>query len=102
MRGLMADFSALDSCQRAMLGQAGQFGGIADGFSSRDVGPAMFGRLPVAGSLAELAGRLDAAANDEFSAAEAFLRGVERALDTVRQEVSETEQANAAAVEAIS
>jgi hypothetical protein len=102
MRGLTADFDGLDSGRRAMLGQAGQFGGIADGFSGHDVDAGIFGTLAPAGPLADISGQVDSAAGGQFSAAEKFLRGVERALDTVRQGVAAAEQANVNAIQTIS
>jgi hypothetical protein len=102
MPGLTADFSVLDSCRRAMLGQAGQFGGIADGLPGHQIGAGIFGTLPVAGALASLSGQVDAAGNGQFCAAEKFLRGVERGLDSVRQGVADAEQANINAIQSIS
>jgi hypothetical protein len=101
MNGLTADFAALDGCRKTMLGQAGQFGGLADGFSARDIDPSMFGTLPASGALAELAGRVDAGIGAQFSAAERFLRSVERALDAVRQGVADAEKSNVKAIRAI-
>jgi hypothetical protein len=102
MTGLTADFDALDRCRRAMLTQAGQFGGIADGFSGDEIDPPAFGTLPAAGPLAEISGQVDGAAGAQFAAAETFLRGVERAVDTVRQGLSEAEQSNVNAIQTIS
>ncbi len=102
MSGLTADFDGLDSCRRAMLAQAGQFGGIADGFSGHEIDAGMFGTLPAAPMLASLSGQVDSAAGGQFSAAEKFLRGVERGLDAVRQGVAEAEQANINAIQTIS
>jgi hypothetical protein len=101
MRGLTADFDALDRCQRVMLGQAAQFGGIADAFSGRDIDASLFGRLPAAGPLADLSAQVDSVAGTEFSVAVSFLRGVERALDSVRQGFTEAEQANVDAIQVI-
>jgi len=101
MKGLTADFDALDRCQRAMLRQAAQFGGIADVFSGSDIDAFLFGRLPAAGLLAALSAQVDSAAGTEFSVAESLLRGVERALDSVRQGFTEAEQANVDAIQAI-
>jgi len=83
-----------------MLRQAGQFGGLADEFSPRGVDAAAFGTLDVASQLAELAVRLDAASRGQFCAAERFLRGVERRLETVRQAIIEAEKANVSAIRA--
>lgn len=102
MRGLTADFGALDSCRRAMLDQAGQFGGISDGFCGHDVDGGIFGTLTGAGPLAKVCEQVDAAAGGQFSAAEQFLRGVERGLDSVRQGVAAAEQANINAIHTIS
>jgi hypothetical protein len=102
MSGVMADFDGLDSCRRAMLGQAGQFGGIADGFRGGDIGAGIFGTLPAAGPLAGCSAQVESAAEGQFRAAETFLRGVERALDTVRQGFAEAEQANVDAIKTIS
>lgn len=101
MRGLTADLDALDRCQRAMLGQAAQFGGIADGLSGHDIDASLFGTLPAAGPLADLSGQMDSAADTEFSVAESFLRSVERALDNARQGFAEAEQANVDAIQTI-
>ncbi len=101
MSGLTADFDALDGCRKAMLGQAGQFGGLADGFSGRDIDPSMFGTAPGAGPLAVAAAHFDAAVGTQFSAAEKFLRGVERAVDAVRQGVAEAEKANVGTIQSI-
>jgi len=102
MRGLTADFAGLDRCRRAMLTQAGQFGGIADGFPGQGIDAGIFGTLPAARLIAGLSGQVDIAADGQFSAAEKFLRGVERGLDTVRQGVAEAEQANVNAIQNIS
>ncbi|HUK71256.1 MAG TPA: hypothetical protein VLW50_21220 [Streptosporangiaceae bacterium] len=102
MRGLTADFDALDRCRAAMLAQAGQFGGIADGFSSPQIDSRIFGTLTAGHQLAGLAGQTDEVADAEFGAAEAFLRAVERALDAVRHGVSAAEQANVNAIQSIS
>jgi hypothetical protein len=102
MRGFTADFDALDRCRGSMLTQAGQFGGIADGVSSLQIDVRIFGTLPAAGAVAGLAGQVDAAAGGGFAAAETFLRGVERALDTVRHGVNAAEQANVNAIQTIS
>jgi hypothetical protein len=102
MSSLTADFDVLDCCRRAMLRQAGQFGGIADGFSGQEIGANMFGALPAAAALAGLSGQVDSAAAGQFSAAEKFLRGVERGLDAVRQGVTDAEQANVNAIQSIS
>jgi hypothetical protein len=101
MRGLTADFDVLDSCRRAMLGQAGQFGGIADGFSGQEIDASIFGTLPAAQALAGLSGQVDTAGHGQFCAAEKFLRGVERGLDSVRQGVADAEQANVDAIQTI-
>ncbi len=102
MRGLTADFGVLDSCRRAMLSQAGQFGGIADGFRGHEVDASVFGTLPAAQALAGLSGQVDAAGHGQFCAAEKLLRGVERGLDSVRQGVADAEQANIDAISTIS
>jgi hypothetical protein len=102
MRGLKADFDVLDSCRRAMLRQAGHFGGIADGFSCDEIGASTFGTLPAGAALAGLSGQVDTTAAGQFSAAEKFLRGVERGLDSVRQGVADAEQDNVNAIQAIS
>ncbi len=101
MQGLTADFGVLDSCRRAMLGQAGQFGGIADGFCGHQISASIFGTLPAAAGLASLSSQADTAGNSQFSAAEAFLRGAERGLDTVRQGVADAEQDNLNAIQTI-
>ncbi|MGE5288739.1 MAG: hypothetical protein ACM3ML_16380 [Micromonosporaceae bacterium] len=101
MSGLTADFAALDGCRKTMLAQAGQFGGLADGFSGRAIDASMFGTLPAAGALAALAGHVDAGVGTQLSAAEKFLRSVERALDAVRQGVADAEKTNVQAIQAI-
>ncbi len=101
MPGFTADLGGLDSCRRAILSQAGQFGAIADRFSGRDVDASTFGTLPVAGPLAELACLVDAATSHEFGAAESFLRGVERALDDVRHGLTQAERVNVSTIRAI-
>jgi hypothetical protein len=102
MSSLTADFDVLDSCRRAMLRQAGQFGGIADGFSGQEIDASIFGTLPSSGALAGLSGQVDSAAGGQYAAAEKFLRGVERGLDSVRQGVADAEQANINAIQSIS
>jgi hypothetical protein len=101
MSGLTADFDALERCRKAMLDQAGQFGGLADGFCGRDIDPSMFGTLPGAGPLAVVAAHLDAAVGTQFCAGEKFLRGVERAVDAVRHGVAEAEKANVGTIKSI-
>lgn len=101
MSGFSTDLDALDGCRRTTLREAGQFGGIADGFTARHVDSSIFGALPVAGRLAALTGQVDTAATSQFAIAEQRLRGVERALDAVRQGFSDTEGANVGAIQNI-
>jgi hypothetical protein len=102
MSGFSTDLTALDDCRRKVLREAGQFGGIADGFTARRAGASIFGTFSVAASLAALTGQVDTAATSELDAAQRLLRGVERALDVVHQHVSETESANVTAAQTIS
>jgi hypothetical protein len=101
MSGFSTDLNALDGCRKTTLREAGQFGGIADGFTARRVAAPIFGAAPVADALAALADAVDIAATSQFAVAEKLLRAVERALDTVHHGVTETEKANIGAIRTI-
>ena len=94
MNGLNADLAGLDGCRRVMGNEAGQFGGISDGFASRGVDASIFGKLPASGQIARQAQQMNTAGRRQFSAAENFLRAVERGLDQTQGAIVSREKAD--------
>jgi hypothetical protein len=87
--GLTVNALELELCEQTMIQQAAAFGGITENFT-QGPGPRIgtgtaFGTLPASAQLAGLTAQVNDAGNDQFSAADNFLRGIESALDQALQ-----------------
>ncbi|MBA8929640.1 hypothetical protein BC739_006858 [Kutzneria viridogrisea] len=90
------NFDAIESCRTAMNGQAGQFGGLSDGFQAGGSTSAdVFGKLDASAGIAGAVDGLNGTVHGELNAAEELLRKVERALDSIETNIHQTEEANA-------
>ncbi|MCP2166175.1 hypothetical protein [Goodfellowiella coeruleoviolacea] len=92
---------AMEQCRSTVSSQAGQFGGIGDGFSGQGGSGDIFGKLPSSAGLSGAVDSFNSTMGAEFAAAESVLGKVERALDAVEQTVADTEQANTNSLTAV-
>lgn len=95
MAGFTVDVNDLDSCRQTVGEQAGQFGGLGDGFAQSPAGGSSFGSMPASGRMSQLATQFSSAVASQYSSAETFLRGAERALDQARQNYTKADEVNA-------
>nr|WP_189181284.1 hypothetical protein [Microbispora rosea] len=101
MAGFDIHFQALESCRTAVRRAWGQYeslhGGLPD---SPDTGSALFGRVDGAAALAEAVDTAYGVLSAETADARTKLKGVERALEAVQDNVRTAHKATSASMRA--
>ncbi|SEP76818.1 Uncharacterised protein family (UPF0184) [Lentzea xinjiangensis] len=92
---------AVEQCRTTVSSQAGQFGAIGDGFSHQYASPDIFGKLSASSAISAAVTAVDQAGTQEFEAAERVLRKLESALDAIRTNVDDIEEANKNSMRAV-
>lgn len=89
------NFDAINTCRSAMSAQAGQYGGVGDGFQGAATSADAFGKLAASAGFASAIDGFQSALHGELQAAESLLRKVESSLDSIETTLQDTEKANA-------
>ena len=88
------NWDAIDGCRSAMSTQAGQFGGVGDGFQGAATSADAFGKLDASAGFASAIDGFASSVHGELQAAENLLRKVESSLDSIETTVQDVEQQN--------
>jgi hypothetical protein len=75
--------------------QAGQYGGVGDGFQGASTSADVFGKLDAAAGFASAIDGFAGTVHGELQAAESLLRKVESALDSIETTVQDQETQSA-------
>jgi uncharacterized protein YukE len=89
------NWDAIDACRSAMNTQAGQYGGVGDGFQGASTSADVFGKLDAAAGFASAIDGFAGTVHGELQAAENLLRKVESALDSIETTVQDQETQSA-------
>ncbi len=89
------NWDAIDACRSAMSTQAGQFGGVGDGFQGGSTSADVFGKLDASAGLASAIDGFASTVHGELTAAENLLRKVESALDSIETTMQDQEKQSA-------
>ncbi|GAA3812164.1 hypothetical protein GCM10022226_36030 [Sphaerisporangium flaviroseum] len=92
MAGIDLNREALAKLRTSVHTQAGKLATVGDGFPAKDAAASsIFGTLEGAGALAAAIGRVEGHVDRELGTVKSRLDGVERALDTIEQNVLKAE-----------
>lgn len=89
------NWDAIDACRGAMNAQAGQYGGVGDGFQGGATSADVFGKLTASAGFASAIDGFASTVHGELQAAENLLRKVESALDSIETTMQDQEKQNA-------
>ncbi|WP_405140164.1 hypothetical protein OG589_25155 [Sphaerisporangium sp. NBC_01403] len=90
--GIDLNRDALAKLRVAVNVQGGKLAAVGDEFPAKDAaGPSVFGTLTGAGALAAAIGRVEGHVDAELGTVKSRLDGVERALDTIEDNVRNAE-----------
>jgi hypothetical protein len=90
--GIDLNREALAGLRVSVHTQAGKLATVGDGFPAKDAAsPSIFGTLEGAGALATAIGRVEGHVDGELGTVKSRLDGVERALDTIEENVLNAE-----------
>jgi hypothetical protein len=92
--GIDLNREALARLRVSVHTQAGKLAAVGDGFPAKDAAsPSLFGTLTGAADLAAAIGRVEGHVDRELGTVKSRLDGVERALDTIEDNVRKAEHA---------
>ncbi|GAA4233995.1 archaellum component FlaC [Streptosporangium album] len=87
MAGTDIHFDALEQCRTTTKKLAGKYGDLADTYPATSADSSIFGRLTDSSALASAIDTIEKMVDDELGQVKNKLEGVERALDTVQENV---------------
>ena len=89
------NWDAIDACRSAMNTQAGQYGGVGDGFQGGATSADVFGKLDASAGFAGAIDVFASTVHGELQAAEHLLRKLESALDSIDTTMQDQEKQSA-------
>ncbi|GGL56175.1 hypothetical protein [Planomonospora parontospora] len=97
MAGVDLHYEALERCRTAAKTLAGKFADLGAGYPAKGTDSSVFGRLADSSALATAVDEVETAVDGELGHATSRLKGVERALDLVQDNVRGANRAGGAA-----